>query len=102
MNNQQLHEQTCKLLNEVYVKKNRAYGDSFNRSIDDFGYVAALVRINDKLERLKTLLKTNEVCQEEPTKDSALDLANYAIMLYMRLLKDSGQSEASTDTADNN
>ena len=41
----------------LHEAKNHDYGNSFNTTLDKYGPVASLVRIEDKLNRLSTLLK---------------------------------------------
>lgn len=41
----------------TYERKNNDYGDSFDKSVNEFGLVAAVVRIGDKFNRLKSLIK---------------------------------------------
>lgn len=64
----------------VYKAKNHDYGDSFEKVRSKFP-TAILVRLNDKLNRLETLMG-GEVAQvkEESIDDTLLDLANYAVM----------------------
>ena len=64
----------------VYQAKNHDYGDSFEKVRDKFP-TAILVRLNDKLNRLETLM-SGEVAQvkDESIDDTLLDLANYAVM----------------------
>lgn len=63
----------------VYLKKNKDYGDSFVSSISCLGKTAGLVRILDKVNRLKSLMtSTNEV--SESLEDTVLDLFNYVVM----------------------
>ena len=64
---------------DLYERKNKDYGDSFSQLNDEFGEIAGLIRLSDKLNRLKTLVdSTAEV--NESKKDTLIDLANYAIM----------------------
>jgi hypothetical protein len=71
-------------LKDTYIKKNHDYGNSFDKSIDKFGLTAAVVRMNDKMERLNSLLhKDAEV--DESIRDTVMDLANYCIMTAMYL-----------------
>lgn len=73
---------------ETYKAKNHDYGNSFSKSIDEFGLVAAVVRLNDKMERLKSLAKmgSDEIkVKDESIKDTLLDLANYAVMTLVEL-----------------
>lgn len=66
-------------MSETYRKKNADYGNSFDQSLDEFGMTAALVRMNDKMNRLKTLSK-QEAKVDESMRDTLMDLANYAVM----------------------
>lgn len=67
----------------LYKKKNVAYGDSFRKSLEKFGPVAAIVRMGDKLQRTESLLvdsNRNEV-KDESVIDTLVDLAMYSMML---------------------
>lgn len=77
---------TSQILN-TYIKKNHDYGNSFDKSMDEFGMTSAVIRMNDKLERLKTLSKKESMVKDESVQDTLLDLANYAIMTVMYLKK---------------
>ena len=71
---------TQRKLRETYLSKNRRYGNSFDKSIDRFGIIAAVVRINDKTERLSQLTMGVDESVDESFEDTLLDLANYATM----------------------
>ena len=77
---------TTKML-ETYIKKNHDYGDSFDKSLNEFGLVASVVRLNDKMNRLKTLCKKESEVKDESINDTLLDTANYCIMTLMWLNK---------------
>ena len=77
---------TSQILN-TYIKKNHDYGNSFDKSMDEFGMTSAVIRMNDKLERLKTLSRKESMVKDESVQDTLLDLANYAIMTVMYLKK---------------
>lgn len=79
------HEELLDKIHGTYILKNQAYGNSFDRSIDRYGFVAALVRIEDKVNRLEQLLLNGKEGNDESAMDTALDLANYAIMVAMRV-----------------
>ena len=50
------------------------------------GIVAAVVRMSDKMERVKTLSKGEKAeVTDEKIRDTLVDLANYAIMTVMEL-----------------
>ena len=72
---------------QLYISKNKDYGNAFSRSYDEFGAVMALIRINDKLNRLKTLIKQDSEVKTESVKDTLIDLANYAVMTIIELEK---------------
>ena len=71
-------------LRATYLAKNADYGDSFRASYREWGMIAAVVRMDDKMRRLKTLMKA-EARVPETIKDTLLDLANYAIMTAMEV-----------------
>ena len=77
-------------MSETYERKNHDYGDSFNKSLDKFGLIASVVRMNDKMERIESLMNKEALVKDESIKDTLLDLANYAIMtiVWMNLHKD--------------
>lgn len=66
----------------VFCKKNYDYGNSFEKSLDTFGLVAGIVRMNDKFERLVSLNDPNKDAQiaSESLVDTLEDLSNYAAM----------------------
>lgn len=68
---------------EIFTAKNHDYGNSFFESLDSKGIVAAVVRMEDKMNRLDTLCMTDSKVKEESKCDTLLDLANYAIMTIM-------------------
>lgn len=79
------HMKVCKSLNSLYAKKNMDYGDSFTKSYKGYGIKMPLMRLEDKLNRLKTLSNNKAQVSDESMKDTLMDLANYAIMTYMEL-----------------
>ena len=78
-NVKKFNEIVCKMA-DTYEKKNADYGDSFGQTCDEFGIIAAIVRMNDKMNRIKQLSKKNALVTDESIKDTILDLANYAVM----------------------
>ena len=72
---------------ETYKKKNTDYGSSFDKSMEEFGIISAVVRMSDKMERLKSLAKKDAKVKDESIEDTLLDLANYCIMTVMYLNK---------------
>lgn len=72
---------------QIYERKNADYGDSFSKTFDEFGLTASAIRINDKTERFKKLIKQDAQVQDESIKDTLLDLANYAVLTLMEMSK---------------
>lgn len=86
----QLHKEICNKLHEVYVAKNADYGNSFVTVREEVDR-AIIVRLMDKMERLKTLTRKGyDAKVEESIEDTLMDMSNYAIMeiLEMRLTKE--------------
>lgn len=66
----------------VFCYKNHDYGNSFEKSLDTFGLVAGIVRMNDKFERLVSLNDPSKDAQiaSESLVDTLEDLSNYSAM----------------------
>ena len=76
----EIHKNICRELNEVYRAKNSDYGNSFTKVREEYPQ-AILIRLMDKLERLKTLYNGRErLVKDESIDDTLKDLANYCIM----------------------
>lgn len=84
-NNCAMHHKICEELGELYRKKNHDYGDSFHKSYEEFGLTMAAIRLDDKLNRFKTLIKAESKVKDESVRDTLIDLANYSIMAAMEL-----------------
>lgn len=67
---------------ETFKRKNHDYGNSFEKSLDTFGLVAGVVRMNDKMERLLSLTGGDKDAQiaSESLVDTLEDLSNYTAM----------------------
>ena len=73
---------------DTYKKKNADYGNSFSETIQEFGYIPAVARINDKLKRVKNMAKGNDVnIIDESIRDNLLDIANYCVLTIVELDK---------------
>lgn len=73
-------EMMVRLANEctsLCISKQRDYGSA---NIPAFGLVGVVVRMNDKFERLKNLLKTGRKPSNESLEDTLVDVANYAMI----------------------
>ena len=74
-------------MNNVYERKNADYGDSFSKTFEEFGLTSSAIRINDKTERFKKLIKQEAQVPDEMIKDTLLDLANYAVLTLVEMSK---------------
>lgn len=74
------HMEICKEMNELYKRKNADYGDSFSKTYEEYGPVMLAIRLEDKLQRFKRLIKAENQVKDESIRDTLIDLANYAIM----------------------
>lgn len=81
MTEEKINEACIELAN-VLKQKNKKYGDSFTKTADEYGNAVLLLRIQDKLNRLKQILILNESVTNtgESELDTLLDLAGYAIL----------------------
>ena len=81
----QLHKELIGYLHNLYITKNADYGDSVHDTYEKYGLVSFLVRIEDKLNRARTLSKKEALVNDEKIEDTLLDMANYAILAVIEL-----------------
>lgn len=67
---------------QTYEAKNADYGNSFDKSLDEFGLVTSLVHMTEKLNRAKQLSR-QDARVDESMRDTLMDLANYAVMTVL-------------------
>lgn len=80
-----IFERITNEMHEIYLAKNHDYGQSFDKTWDKFGMTSLLIRLNDKLNRLETLVNKEQKVGDESLRDTLLDLANYAILGLIKL-----------------
>lgn len=71
--------------------KNRDYGNSFDLLADEFGDISFVIRLQDKVNRLKTLYRSGEqsLVKDESIDDTIKDIMGYCLlMLDRRIRKD--------------
>lgn len=85
MNKIERHAAICAGLNDLYARKNADYGDSFGKSYHEYGLIMACIRLEDKLNRLKSLAKQEARVKNETIGDTLADLANYAVMTLVEM-----------------
>lgn len=82
-------EKFCCILDEmrdVFIQKNSDYGNSFVDTIREFGYVVPVARLNDKLNRLKKMVKGKDMdIKDESMRDNLMDIAVYSVLTIIEL-----------------
>ncbi len=74
-------------LTQTYVAKNKDYGNSFGRSVEKYGLVAALTRISDKFNHVENLIpnRAGRQVKDESLTDTLSDMAAYCIMTIIEI-----------------
>ena len=81
---------------DLYEIKNKNYGDSFSKQFQEYGLTSVCIRLEDKLNRLKSLNKQISEAKngivdidvdDESIKDTLIDLANYSVLAIMEISK---------------
>lgn len=82
----------------LYAERNEKYGDSFSKTFQEYGPTVALIRLEDKLNRVKSLISNGlDGSDGESIIDTLKDLSNYSNMTIIELT--SSNEEANQDAA---
>lgn len=87
MNQADLIKDTCDEIKNLLLRKNHDYGNSFSKQYEKYGMASGLIRIEDKMNRMESLLKKDAMINESK-EDTVADIAGYAILLLIELRKD--------------
>lgn len=79
----------CNDLAEILESKNKKYGNSFAKTYKEYGNVSICIRLEDKLNRLKRILKGTDSLK---AVDTLIDIAGYAVLALVTL-GDNGEEE---------
>lgn len=74
------HKELCDRIHNTCVAKNHDYGNSASDLYKKFGLISYIVRMNDKMNRINTLIKKEAEVKDEKITDTLLDLANYCLL----------------------
>ena len=74
------HKELCDRIHNTCVIKNHDYGNSASDLYKKFGLISYIVRMNDKMNRINTLLNKENEVEDEKIEDTLLDLANYCLL----------------------
>ena len=84
------HKELLDYLHQMYIAKNHDYGDSVHDTYMKYGITSFLVRLEDKLNRARTISSKSQMVEDEKLKDTLLDMANYAILAVLELEDNNG------------
>lgn len=84
------HKELLDYLHQIYIAKNHDYGDSVHDTYMKYGITSFLVRLEDKLNRARTISSKSQMVEDEKLKDTLLDMANYAILAVLELEDSNG------------
>lgn len=71
----------CKTIEDLLVIKNKKYGNSFDSTRYKYGALSYILRLEDKLNRVYTLTKTNDKgTVDESIEDTLMDIIGYTIL----------------------
>lgn len=72
----------------LLIKKNTDYGDSFFELMKKFGLLSFVIRINDKIGRIETIVKRQKIeVKSESVEDTINDIIGYCLLLKHYLNK---------------
>ena len=80
--NQKSKKEIMEVNRDLFIRKNKDYGNYF----EDFKLIGIIVRLNDKINRICTLLEkrsTGPQVNDEAIEDTINDLYNYGILALM-------------------
>lgn len=85
-----IHKEIIDSMHDLYERKNKDYGDSVHDTYEKYGMTSFLVRMEDKLNRVRTLTSDDTIAlvSDEKIEDTLLDLANYAVLAIIELRRD--------------
>lgn len=74
------YDAVLKEMKDTYDRKNSDYGNSFEKTLNEFGLTPGIAQIYHKFERVKQLVKSPDAKVNESMRDSLLDMCNYIAM----------------------
>lgn len=81
----------------LYVERNEKYGDSFSKTFQEYGPTVALIRLEDKLNRAKSLISNGlDGSDGESIIDTLKDLSNYSNMTIIELTSSNEETTEAT------
>jgi hypothetical protein len=83
-----MHDAVLEEIRSIDIRKDHDYGSSFSNIYQKFGLLSSVIRLNDKMSRLETLVSKEAQVKDESIRDTLLDMANYCIKTIVELDKE--------------
>lgn len=81
-----MFEKITSEMNSLYSRKNKDYNDSFGKSFEEYGMSMPCIRLEDKLNRLKSIVKSKDIkVASESLEDTLIDMACYSVMTLIEV-----------------
>jgi hypothetical protein len=80
-------ESVANEVRDLLLRKNADYGDSFSKQYEKYGVLSGLIRMDDKMSRLNTLVGGQQDSVGESIEDTLADLAGYAVLTLVEFRK---------------
>ena len=78
--NEELRQKLYVEITELNKRKDHDYDFAFDKSYDEFGLISPVIRLQDKLNRVKSFVREGTLqVTDESAEDSLIDLANYTL-----------------------
>lgn len=70
----------CQEVVNLLKEKQKSYNNSYKETRDEFGSVVFLIRLTDKLNRLKSIVKNKQEFFGESYEDTIKDIIGYCLL----------------------
>ena len=78
----------AKEIGELVEKKDKDYNRAFAKTLQEYGNVTYFLRVDDKLNRLKSLLLNNKDAEvNESVEDTLKDIVGYTLLMLKEIKK---------------
>jgi hypothetical protein len=76
-------QKACDELARTLIRKNHDYGNSVEEQFNEYGETSLIIRLEDKLRRLKNLIKNKSMVKSEKKAETWIDAAGYSVLAYI-------------------
>lgn len=85
---QELIIKVCDEVKELLLKKNRDYDNSFSKQYAEYGLLSGVIRLEDKMSRIRNLAKGNTAQVDEKVDQTLIDLVGYGCLILVERSKE--------------